>query len=87
MGLSSYEKLRIEQDLANDEMRFKIEEANHIEYALNRAKAIEAALLLISAQRTSEELADICGPSYLFNRDKMLDEIILYARKTLKGEK
>lgn len=86
MGLSSYEKLRIEQDLANGEMRFKIEEVNYIEYALSRSKAIEAALLLISAQRTSEELADIGGPSCFLNRDKMLDEIILYARKTLKGE-
>lgn len=86
MGLRTYEKLRIEQDLANGEMRFKIEEVNYIEYALSRAKAIEAALLLISAQRTSEELANIGGPNYLFNRDKMLDEIILYARKTLKGD-
>ena len=87
MELSSYEKLRIAQDLANGEMRFKIEEVNYIEYALNRAKAIEAALLLISAQRTCAELAGIGVLSDSFNRATMLDEVILYARKTLKGEK
>ena len=86
MGLSSYEKLRIEQDLANGEMRFKMEEVNYIEYALNRAKAIEAALLLISAQRTCAELAGIGVLSDSLNRATMLDEVILYARKTLKGE-
>lgn len=41
MGLSSYEKLRIAQDLANGEMRFKIEEVEFIEQALIKAKAIE----------------------------------------------
>ena len=86
MELSSYEKLRIEQDLANEEMRFKIEEVNYIESALNRAKAIEAALLLISAQRTCAELAGIGVLGDSLNRATMLDEVILYARKTLKGE-
>lgn len=56
MGLSSYEKLRIAQDLANGEMRFKIEEVEFIEQALIKAKAIEAALVLISAQSTREEI-------------------------------
>ena len=86
MGLSSYEKLRIEQDLANGEMRFKIEEVGYIEDALIKAREAEAALLLISAQRTCAELAGIGVLSDSFNRATMLDEIILYARKTLKGE-
>ena len=86
MALNTAEKLAIAYDMARGEMRFKIEEVEFIEQALIRAKAIEAALLLISAQRTCAELVDIGVLSDSFNRAKVLDEVILYARKTLKGE-
>lgn len=86
MGLSSYEKLRIAQDLANGEMRFKIEEVEFIEQALIKAKAIEAALVLISAQSTREEIAKYGMTEELYGRGEVLDEVIAYARKTLRGE-
>ena len=87
MALSTAEKLAIAYDMARGEMKFKIEDVEFIEQALIRAKAIEEALVLISAQRTCAELAGIGVLSDSFNRATMLDEIILYARKTLKGEK
>ena len=86
MALNTAEKLAIAYDMARGEMKFKIEEVEFIEQALIRAKAIEEALVLISAQSTREEIARYGMTEELYGKGEVLDKVIVYARKTLKGE-
>ena len=86
MGLNASERLEIAYDRARGEMRFKLEDVEYIEQALDRAKKIEAALVLISAQSTREEIARYGMTEELYDRGEVLDKIIEYARKTLNGK-